>query len=86
MKSYYLRNLFAIIIMPLVAFAQLSFEGLVKDENTETELEGALVVVKPLRNSGAGYYSGKVTESGKHVELMNKSGLYRSFYEKQIQK
>ena len=64
MKPYYLINLLAIfIILPSVVFAQLSFEGLVKDENTETELEGALVVVKPLRISGAGYYSGKVTES-----------------------
>ena len=34
--------------MPSITFAQLSFEGLVKDGNTETELEGALVVVKPL--------------------------------------
>ena len=30
--------------------------------------------------------SGKVIESGKHEELMIKSNLYRSFYEKQIQK
>jgi subfamily B ATP-binding cassette protein MsbA len=30
--------------------------------------------------------SGKVIENGKHEELMNKSELYRSFYEKQIQK
>ena len=30
--------------------------------------------------------SGKVVESGKHLDLMNKSDLYKSFYEKQIQK
>jgi len=30
--------------------------------------------------------SGKVIENGKHDQLMNKSKLYRSFYEKQIQK
>ncbi len=30
--------------------------------------------------------SGKVIENGKHDQLMNKSRLYRSFYEKQIQK
>ncbi len=30
--------------------------------------------------------SGKVIENGKHEELMNKSELYKSFYEKQIQK
>ena len=30
--------------------------------------------------------AGKVIESGKHDELINKSELYKSFYEKQIQK
>ena len=30
--------------------------------------------------------SGRAIENGKHEELMNKSELYRSFYEKQIQK
>ena len=30
--------------------------------------------------------SGKVVDSGKHLDLMKKSVLYKSFYEKQIQK
>ena len=30
--------------------------------------------------------AGKVIESGKHQDLMKKSELYKSFYEKQIQK
>ena len=30
--------------------------------------------------------SGQVIESGKHDELLNKSNLYKAFYEKQIQK
>ena len=30
--------------------------------------------------------SGKIIDSGKHNDLMNKSELYISFYEKQIQK
>ena len=30
--------------------------------------------------------SGKVVDSGKHVDLMDKSELYRSFYEKQVRK
>ena len=30
--------------------------------------------------------SGKVVDSGKHDELLNKSNLYKNFYEKQIQK
>ena len=29
---------------------------------------------------------GKVIDSGHHKDLMNKSKLYKSFYEKQIQK
>ena len=30
--------------------------------------------------------SGKIVESGQHNELMQKSDLYKKFYEKQIQK
>ena len=30
--------------------------------------------------------SGQVVDSGKHNDLMSKSELYKSFYEKQIQK
>ena len=64
MNLHNLKILISIsILLPTVAFAQLTFKGVVKDENTQTELEGALVIVKPLRISGAGYYSGKVTES-----------------------
>ena len=30
--------------------------------------------------------SGKVVDYGKHIDLIEKSSLYKSFYEKQIQK
>ena len=55
------KTLSLFLLLPAFAFSQLSFEGIVKDEKTGTELEGALVTVKPLRISGGGYYTGKIT-------------------------
>ena len=40
----------------------MSFEGVVKDKSTGIELEKALVVVRPKRISGGGFYSGVLTE------------------------
>ncbi|MDC3166827.1 ABC transporter transmembrane domain-containing protein [Candidatus Pelagibacter sp.] len=71
------------------------------DSETETKIQEALNILtknkttiviahrlSTILNSNNIYLidSGKVIESGKHEELMNKSELYRSFYEKQIQK
>ncbi len=54
--------LYTLLLFPLFAFSQLSFEGVVKDKLTATELEKALVTVKPRRLSGAGFYSGVYTK------------------------
>lgn len=61
------QNKFKIILsvlflLPGLTIGQLNFQGIVKDLNTGTELEGALVILKPLRISGGGYYTGKITE------------------------
>ena len=71
------------------------------DSDTETKIHEALNILtknkttiviahrlSTVLNSNNIYLidSGKVIENGKHEELMNKSELYRSFYEKQIQK
>ena len=71
------------------------------DSETETKIQRALNILtknkttiviahrlSTILNSNNIYLidSGKVIENGKHEELMNKSELYRSFYEKQIQK
>ena len=71
------------------------------DSETETKIQEALNILtknkttiviahllSTILNSNNIYLidSGKVIESGKHQDLMNKSELYRSFYEKQIQK
>ena len=71
------------------------------DSETETKIQEALNILtknkttiviahrlSTILNSNNIYLidSGKVIESGKHAELMNKSELYKSFYEKQIQK
>jgi outer membrane protein OmpA-like peptidoglycan-associated protein len=58
-----MKNLFyTLLLFPLFAFSQLSFDGVVKDKLTGTELEKALVTVKPRRVSGAGFYSGVYTK------------------------
>ncbi len=71
------------------------------DSETETKIQEALNILtknkttiviahrlSTILNSNDIYLidSGKVIEHGKHEELMNKSELYRGFYEKQIQK
>jgi outer membrane protein OmpA-like peptidoglycan-associated protein len=63
MKSLSLKKGLALLmLLPTLSIAQLSFEGLIKDSQTGTELEGAMVTVKPLRISGSGYFTGKLTE------------------------
>ena len=71
------------------------------DSETETKIQEALNILtknkttiviahrlSTILNSNNIYLidSGRAIENGKHEELMNKSELYRSFYEKQIQK
>jgi subfamily B ATP-binding cassette protein MsbA len=71
------------------------------DSETETKIQEALNILtknkttiviahrlSTILNSNNIYLidSGKVIDNGKHEELMNKSKLYKSFYEKQIQK
>ena len=71
------------------------------DSETETKIQEALKILtknkttiviahrlSTILNSNNIYVidSGKVVGSGKHEDLMNKSDLYKSFYEKQIQK
>ena len=71
------------------------------DSETETKIQEALKILtknkttvviahrlSTILNSNNIYVidSGKVVESGKHEDLMKKSDLYKSFYEKQIQK
>ncbi|MDA9361111.1 OmpA family protein [Flavobacteriaceae bacterium] len=65
-----MKNLFyTLLLFPLFAFSQLSFEGVVKDKLTATELEKALVTVKPRRVSGAGFYSGVYTKADGAFEV-----------------
>ncbi len=71
------------------------------DSETETKIQEALDILtknkttiviahrlSTILNSNNIYLidSGQVIDSGKHEELINKSELYKSFYEKQIQK
>ena len=71
------------------------------DSETESKIQEALKVLtknkttvviahrlSTILNSNNIYVidSGKVVDSGKHLDLMKKSVLYKSFYEKQIQK
>jgi outer membrane protein OmpA-like peptidoglycan-associated protein len=65
-----MKNLFyTLLLFPLFAFSQLSFDGVVKDKLTGTELEKALVTVKPRRVSGAGFYSGVYTKADGAFEV-----------------
>jgi outer membrane protein OmpA-like peptidoglycan-associated protein len=65
-----MQNLFCtLLLFPLFAFSQLSFDGVVKDKLTGTELEKALVTVKPRRVSGAGFYSGVYTKADGAFEV-----------------
>ena len=52
---------FAILMFPILGYSQISVSGLVKDKNTGTLIENAIVTLKPNSLSGAGYYSGKKT-------------------------
>ena len=71
------------------------------DSETETKIQNALKILtknkttvviahrlSTILNSDNIYVidSGKVVDSGKHENLLNNSDLYKSFYEKQIQK
>ena len=71
------------------------------DSETETKFQEALIILtknkttvviahrlSTILNSNNIYVidSGKVVDNGKHLDLMKKSVLYKSFYEKQIQK
>ena len=59
--------------------------------NTLTKNKTTIVIAHRLStvlNSNNIYLidSGKVLDNGKHEDLLNKSDLYKNFYEKQIQK
>ena len=57
MKKIY----FTILMIPILGYSQISISGLVKDKNTGTFIENAIVTLKPNSLSGTGYYSGKKT-------------------------
>jgi outer membrane protein OmpA-like peptidoglycan-associated protein len=54
--------LLALLLIPIMGFSQVTISGIVKDKETETLIENAVVVLKPFRIKGGGYYSGKKTE------------------------
>ena len=71
------------------------------DSETESKIQEALKILtknkttiviahrlSTILNSNNIYVvdSGKIVESGKHSDLMQKSDLYKKFYEKQIKK
>ena len=71
------------------------------DSETESKIQEALKILtrdkttiviahrlSTILNSNNIYVidSGKIIDSGKHEDLISKSQLYKSFYEKQIQK
>ena len=62
--------LFALMIGCLT-FAQQTYNytGIVKDKKTNTPLADALVIVKPLRTKGGGYYSGVKTKDDGQFDL-----------------
>lgn len=62
-KNILIKIVLLFLILPVSLFSQKSFEGLVSDLETGTELEKAMVILKPLRISGAGYYGGKLTKA-----------------------
>ena len=65
-----MKNLFyTLLLFPLFVFSQLSFDGVVKDKLTGTELEKALVTVKPRRVGGAGFYSVVYTKADGAFEV-----------------
>ena len=58
-------------------FAQktYNYSGVVKDKNTNVPLADALVIVKPLRTKGGGYYSGVKTKDDGRFDLTNSYSL-----------
>ncbi len=54
--------LLTLLLIPIMGFSQITISGIVKDKETETLIENAIVVLKPFRIKGGGYYSGKKTE------------------------
>lgn len=54
--------LLTLLLIPIMGFSQITISGIVKDKETETLIENAVVVLKPFRIKGGGYYSGKKTE------------------------
>jgi outer membrane protein OmpA-like peptidoglycan-associated protein len=54
--------LLTLLLIPIMGFSQVTISGIVKDKETETLIENAVVVLKPFRIKGGGYYSGKKTE------------------------
>ena len=54
--------LLTLLLIPIMGFSQTTISGIVKDKETETLIENAVVVLKPFRIKGGGYYSGKKTE------------------------
>ena len=59
------------------AFAQktYNYSGVVKDKNTNVPLADALVIVKPLRTKGGGYYSGVKTKDDGKFDLTTSYSL-----------
>jgi outer membrane protein OmpA-like peptidoglycan-associated protein len=54
--------LLALLLIPIMGFSQVTISGIVKDKETETLIENAVIVLKPFKIKGGGYYSGKKTE------------------------
>ena len=54
--------LLTLLLIPIMGFSQTTISGIVKNKETETLIENAVVVLKPFRIKGGGYYSGKKTE------------------------
>ena len=52
-----------------------NYSGLVKYKNTNVPLADALVIVKPLRTKGGGYYSGVKTKDDGRVFLFRPFSL-----------
>ena len=48
-------------MIPIIGYSQIKINGVVKDKETGTLIENAIVTLKPSNIVGAGYYSGKKT-------------------------
>ena len=65
-----MKKLFTIIILiPFLGLSQNNIKGVVKDKETGTLIEDAVVTVKPYRVSGAGYFSGLKTQKNGVFDL-----------------